>query len=179
MMMKPITNTPMIYINYINIYIYMKVLLLLIILFIFFIYKYKENFEVNSDIYSVCHNQHNNMYNNYNISKNIIKPHDEGFYSYLLTEGGARRTKKFLSAPLCRKNLEFKNDYFINNKIQDINNENNMLPLEDPFYKYSNVNDNYRLIYEEESVKAMFAKAHEKNEKEIMKRDQRGDHSQE
>jgi hypothetical protein len=152
----------------------MKVLLLIIIFFILFIYKYKENFEVNTDIYNVCKNQHNNMYNNYNISNNNIEPHDEGFYSYLLTEGGARRTNKFLSAPLCHKNHDFTNDYFINNKIQDINNENNILPLPDPFYKYSNVNDNYRLIYEEESVKAMFAKAHEINKKEIMNRDQRG-----
>ena len=162
----------------------MKLLFLLGILFIYFIYKI-EGLSVNDYVFDVCPNKYNKMMNNYKLKKNDIKSIPEGFYSSILTEGGARDEIRYYEPPICVKEHGFIDDYFINNKLTDCpkfpgncehvgtNNikkiyKKNKLPLINPMDTYGVVGEDYGILYDEGEQKK-FLKLNNLNVVEINK----------
>lgn len=143
----------------------------------------KTKLNTNGNIYEVCpdKNQNNNMLNNYHKKENKITPTPKGFYSHMLDTSG-RKIDNYFDTPICKDKKEFEpRDYFINNKLVDclplphgkcdgLNNnhhkknnyENNMLPLEDPFYSHANVGESYKIISDKSLIEKIKA-SHLKN----------------
>jgi len=163
----------------------MKLLFLLVILFIYFIYKV-EGLSVNDYIYDVCPNKYNKMMNNYKLKKNDIRPLPVGFYSSILNEGGARDERRYLDSPICVKEHEFIEDYFINNVITDCPSypgncdsvgardakklyKKNRLPLINPMDTYGVVGEDYGILYDKVE-QGKFIELHHLNEEDIHER---------
>ena len=163
----------------------MKLLFLLVILLIYFIYKV-EGLSVNDYIYDVCPNKYNKMMNNYKLKKNDIRPLPVGFYSSILNEGGARDERRYLDSPICVKEHEFIEDYFINNVITDCPSypgncdsvgardakklyKKNRLPLINPMDTYGVVGEDYGILYDKVE-QGKFIELHHLNEEDIHER---------
>ena len=158
---------------------------LFIILFIIF-YNTIEGFSVDNMKYLSCPNKYNKMLNNYKLKENDISPLPVGFYSSLLNVGGARNQRRYLESPICEKEYNFTDDYFINNKITDCpklpgncdmgNNisgkkfhKDNKLPLDDPFFLHGKIEENNKVLYSPNIIENIL-EVHDLNEEEISNR---------
>jgi len=164
----------------------MKMIFLFIILFIIF-YNTIEGFSVDNMKYLSCPNKYNKMLNNYKLKENDISPLPVGFYSSLLNVGGARNQRRYLESPICEKEYNFTDDYFINNKITDCpklpgncdmgNNisgkkfhKDNKLPLDDPFFLHGIIEKKNKVLLYPPDIIENILEVHDLNEEEISNR---------
>ena len=160
----------------------MDCLLLLLFLIIIYIFIIKEGFKPNETKYLVCGDNKNNNNNNYKIIKNNINDPLKGFYSSLLNYAHKRDYNKYFNSPICEYKYDFQNNYMNANRKIDINSlktnkekkdllfEESLLlrnELNDPYEKYSKVNDNFSVEYQSDDIKNQFIEGHKKMHKEI------------
>ena len=162
----------------------MKIIFLFIILFIIF-YNTIEGFNVDNKVYLACPNKYNKMENNYKLIKNDIREIPSGFISDIITEGGGRE-KRYFKPPICEKEYNFTDDYFINNKITDCPelpgncdmgsnisgkkfHKDNKLPLDDPFFLHGKIEENNKILYSPNIIEKIL-EVHNLNEEEISKK---------
>lgn len=171
-------------INIMNIKIILVIFIVFYTLFTLFKLR-KEGFENDNMVYNVCRNKYNDMNNDFYLKENDLSPLPTGFYSALLTVGGARKDKQYFDVPICEESRTFNNDYFINNKItncpelpetcdrvSNINKDTykgNKLPLEDPNFLHGSVLGNNKILYDEKLLNEML-EVHNVNVEDIVQR---------
>ena len=145
--------------------------MLFFILFLIILNKITENFEPNDTQYMICNDLNKYNGNNYKIVNNKLDKPLTGFYSSLLDHAHNRDYNKYFNTPICEYKYDFNNDFMdLNRKINLDGNEKYLVKekikleneLNDPFEKYSKVNENYSVEYSDENVKKRFIDGHKK-----------------
>jgi len=163
----------------------LKLILLLFIIIYSLFGLYKEGFTNDNTTYKVCRNKYNDMDNDYYLKANDLSPLPSGFYSDLLSVGGAREDKEYFGVPICEESRTFNNDYFINNQIINCPDlpdtcdrasnigkgifKHNKLPLEDPNFLHGSALGNNKILYDEKLLNKML-EVHDVNVEGIVKR---------
>lgn len=146
-----------------------KFLLFALFLIILFICKPVVEGFPNENQYPVCNDKFSKGETNYAIESNPLEKPEKGFYSSIIKQTKEKNLPKYFKSPQCQGSKEFKNNYFNDNKVIDISN-NNWEPPMDPFYKMASVNDDYTILYPKEYSDDFEYQHDKENKKEIVSR---------
>ncbi|MBG00941.1 MAG: hypothetical protein CL470_01575 [Acidimicrobiaceae bacterium] len=144
----------------------------LFIAFLFMMFLSKsvlEGFRPNEDKFVICKDEITKGETNYTKETNHLKAPLKGFYSSIIKLTEEKNLPNYYQSPHCKSMKSHKNDYFNDNKIIDISNNNWDPPL-DPFDKHAKPDDNYSLLYPDEYSDNFEYQHTKENKKEILSR---------
>lgn len=108
-----------------------------------------ETFKPNEEIFSSCSGKHTKGETYYLNSLNYQEKDSNKFFQALLKTTGENKNKNYFGTPICEKKHEFKDNYMVNNKIIDYQ-DNTDEGLPDPFDKYAHPKDDSSILYSTE-----------------------------